>query len=92
MPGDRNQVELTAGKEQFWACQQKSGRFRMPRGWLDVANPFLFLMEIGKWGVNTSYTMPEFRQFHLRGREAAEGEWNLVCMAWNLKRMYALSS
>ena len=33
-----------------------------------------------------------FRQFHLRGREAAEGEWNLVCMAWNLKRMYALSS
>ena len=33
-----------------------------------------------------------FRQFHLRGLEAAQGEWNLVCMAWNLKRMYTLSS
>jgi len=31
-----------------------------------------------------------FRRFHLRGLNAAQGEWNLVCMAWNLKRMYAL--
>jgi len=33
-----------------------------------------------------------FRQFLLRGFEAARGEWNLVCLAWNLKRMYALSA
>jgi len=33
-----------------------------------------------------------FRRFHLRGLDAAQGEWNLVCMAWNLKRMYALGS
>lgn len=32
-----------------------------------------------------------FRRFHLRGLDAAQGEWNLVCMAWNLKRMYALA-
>jgi transposase len=32
-----------------------------------------------------------FRRFHLRGLNAAQGEWNLVCMAWNLKRMYALA-
>jgi len=32
-----------------------------------------------------------FRRFHLRGLDAAQGEWNLVCMAWNLKRMYALT-
>jgi len=31
-----------------------------------------------------------FRRFHLRGLDAAQGEWNLVCMAWNLKRMHAL--
>jgi len=31
-----------------------------------------------------------FRRFHLRGLDAAQGEWNLVCMAWNLKRLYAL--
>ena len=33
-----------------------------------------------------------FRRFHLRGLKAAQGEWNLVCMAWNLKRMHALTS
>jgi transposase len=33
-----------------------------------------------------------FRQFHLRGLDSAQGEWNLVCMAWNLKRMYTLAS
>lgn len=32
-----------------------------------------------------------FRRFHLRGFEAVQGEWNLVCMAWNLKRMHALT-
>ena len=32
-----------------------------------------------------------FRRFHLRGLRGAEGEWNLVCMGWNLKRMYALA-
>ena len=30
-----------------------------------------------------------FRRFHLRGLRGAEGEWSLVCTAWNLKRMYA---
>ena len=32
-----------------------------------------------------------FRQFLLRGLDAARGEWKLVTMAWNLKRMFALS-
>ncbi len=31
-----------------------------------------------------------FRQFLLRGFEAVSGEWLLVPMAWNLKRMFAL--
>ena len=31
-----------------------------------------------------------FRQFLLRGLENVEKEWNLVCMAWNIKRMHAL--
>jgi len=33
-----------------------------------------------------------FRSFLLRGCEAVEGEWNLVCMAWNIKRLHALAS
>jgi hypothetical protein len=31
-----------------------------------------------------------FRQFLLRGYEAVQGEWNLVCIAWNLKRLHVL--
>jgi transposase len=32
-----------------------------------------------------------FRQFLLRGLEKVRGEWKLVTMAWNMKRMFALS-
>jgi len=32
-----------------------------------------------------------FRQFLLRGLAGAEGEWKLVTMAWNIKRMAALA-
>ena len=31
-----------------------------------------------------------FRQFSLRGFDKVRGEWSLVCLAWNLKRMAAL--
>jgi transposase len=31
-----------------------------------------------------------FRQFLLRGLDPVRGEWNLVTMAWNLKRMFAV--
>jgi len=32
-----------------------------------------------------------FRQFLLRGLDNVQGEWRLVTMAWNMKRMFALS-
>jgi transposase len=32
-----------------------------------------------------------FRQFLLRGLNNAKGEWNLVTMSWNIRRMFALS-
>jgi len=31
-----------------------------------------------------------FRQFLLRGFQNARGEWNLVTMSWNIRRMFAL--
>ena len=31
-----------------------------------------------------------FRAFSMRGLEKARGEWSLVKMAWNLKRMFKL--
>ncbi len=33
-----------------------------------------------------------FRQFLLRGLDNVQGEWSLVTMAWNIKRMFALSN
>ena len=32
-----------------------------------------------------------FRQFSLRGLDKVKGEWRLVTLAWNMKRMFALS-
>jgi transposase len=32
-----------------------------------------------------------FRRFSLRGLEQVKGEWSLVTMAWNVKRMFALT-
>ena len=32
-----------------------------------------------------------FRRFHLRRLNAASGEWTLISLAWNLKRMHALA-
>jgi transposase len=33
-----------------------------------------------------------FRQFLLRGVESAQGEWDLVCLAYNLKKLHALQA
>ena len=33
-----------------------------------------------------------FRQFLLRGMEKVSGEWNLVCLAYNLKRLHRLGA
>jgi hypothetical protein len=32
-----------------------------------------------------------FRQFSLHGLDKVRGEWSLVTMEWNMKRMFALS-
>jgi len=33
-----------------------------------------------------------FRQFLLRGLEKVSGEWDLVCLAYNVKRLWALQT
>ena len=33
-----------------------------------------------------------FRRFLVRGFAAVQGEWNLVCMAYNIKKLYALTA
>ena len=32
-----------------------------------------------------------FRQFLLRGFDQVRGEWSLVTMAWNMKRMFVIA-
>lgn len=32
-----------------------------------------------------------FRTFMMRGFEAAQGEWDLACIAWNIKRLHVLA-
>jgi len=32
-----------------------------------------------------------FRSFTMRGFEKAQGEWNLACIAWNIKRLHTLT-
>jgi hypothetical protein len=33
-----------------------------------------------------------FRQFSLRGLKKVQGEWKLVTLSWNIKRMFALAT
>jgi len=33
-----------------------------------------------------------FRQFMLRGFEKAQGEWSLMCIAYNLKRLHTITA
>jgi IS5 family transposase len=33
-----------------------------------------------------------FRSFSMRGFEKAQGEWNLACIAWNIKRLHAMTT
>jgi hypothetical protein len=39
----------------------------------------------------SALSMLGFRQFSMRGLEKACGEWSLVIMAWNRKRVFALN-
>ena len=32
-----------------------------------------------------------FRQFSVRGLNSVRGEWSLVTMAWNIRRIFALA-
>ena len=43
------------------------------------------------WAGHSFKSVMGFRQFLLRGLENVQGEWTLVTMAWNMKRMLALA-
>ena len=49
------------------------------------------LSRLSKLGGPSHKSVLGFRQFLLRGLDKVRGEWNLVTLAWNLKRMFVLS-
>ena len=51
---------------------------------------FGWCVEIQLIGATALRWIPPFRQFLTRGLQNAQGEWTLVCLAWNLKRMAVL--
>jgi len=74
-----------------------------PDASLIVKMAYKLQTEIGKaiYGLRKSTVEPVigiikevlgFRQFSLRGLIAAAGEWCLVCLAWNLKRLHRLAT
>jgi hypothetical protein len=48
----------------------------------------MFLQEAPVFGIIKS--VMGFRQFLLRGIDGVRGEWSLVTMSWNMKRLFAL--
>jgi hypothetical protein len=42
-------------------------------------------------GVRIIKSVLGFHQFSLRGLEKVRGEWSLVTLAWNIKRMFVLN-
>jgi hypothetical protein len=45
----------------------------------------------GGGGATSSNRYSGFRQFLLLGLDNVRGEWNLVTVAWNMKRMFVLA-
>ena len=71
--------------------------------WKDVYGPISRRMKEGKKLYARRKHTPEpvfgivksvlgFRQFLLRGLDEVRGEWSLVTMAWNMKRIFALNT
>ena len=53
-----------------------------------ISNPPWVNFQSAGWvSFQSAPTVMGFRQFLLRGKDKVSGEWRLVCLAWNLKRM-----
>src|SRR5260370_11036657 len=65
-----------------------SHRLQTPKG----KKPYAFRKQLPEPLCAIFKSAMGFRQFLLRGLDQVQGEWSLVTMAWNIKRMYALAA
>lgn len=68
-------------EKMAWTLKTKAGKARYAKRKSTVEPVFGIIKQV-----------LGFRQFSLRGLEAVSGEWKLVTMAFNLKRMHALAA
>ena len=74
-PSDPGPVEATAHR-----LRTRAGKARYAKRKSTVETVFGIIKQV-----------QGFRQFLLRGLRAVQGEWALVCIGWNLKRLFALN-
>ena len=95
------QYEIAADVERRRTVRQCGRRALTDDRDLSVGNADIDKTTIGKaiYGLRKCTVEPVigiikeilgFRQFSLRGKSAAAGEWCLVCLAFNLKRLHTL--
>jgi len=82
------QCQSTAGAGEPDATQAMSHRLQTPAG----QKLYALRKQTPEPVFGIIKSVMGFRQFLLRGLDNVQGEWSLVTMAWNMKRMYALAA
>ena len=57
---------------------------------IDRDTPMLLPPDLRDWVPADDMVLMGFRQFLLRGLEKVTGEWDLVCLAYNMKRLWRM--
>jgi len=71
---------------RYPATARMARKLATPEGWAINSQRKHLVEAVNGWIKN----ILAFRQFSLRGREAVQGEWDLVCLSLNLRRMSSL--
>jgi transposase len=75
----KSQVEGTATEKMRQRLKTKEGRKIFSRRKCTIEPVFGIIKHV-----------MGFRQFLLRGLESVRGEWRLICMSWNIKRLHKI--
>jgi len=85
--GRSNVVHLPAAPENPTPVEAMAYRLKTPQG----RNLYALRKQTPEPVFGIIKSVLGFRQFSLRGLENVRGEWSLVTMAWNIKRIFALA-
>ncbi len=74
--------------KSLMVVEANARRLKMPGG----AKPMRFANKRRSRCLGSSKSVMGFRQFSLRGLDNVRGEWNLVTMSWNIRRLFTLKT